>query len=1002
MKSHLTSPGWRKAVAVVASAAAMLSMFAIGAGTAGAAENDGKVVVSRVAKNGDKGYLEVDGKPFLMHGVQFFGEWQIYGSDKNPIPTDQKNPILSQDWLENGFEKTKAAGFDTIQIELAWNQIQPTSEGQYDWTLLDKYVEWAKKYDLKIDIVWWGINGCGGGIRENTVHGFMADIPDYLEADKYWGFKNNGGENEVPYLPNDSDPTRAADADYLFGEERKAVTAMFDHLAQVDTTHQTILFQIWNELNWNGWKDGHNKAQKNEWLRLADELGKAVKDSDYEVATRLNYRGNSIDSRSVLDKYENIDFSGPDAYTSSVSNMANIVKDTANKSDIAYIPETFSGGDNLVGVTATILANGGFVDFWQLNESWAGKMYSLYGIPDNGYEEYTDWKLGTIPKMPEASQKLARFNTVINKMGAQIAVAAPADMAGFNSDTDMPASGYTGSKTIAGKTVSFASGDDADAIGFALRNENDGAYLLASDSEGGSTFNLGAGVSASVGSYDDDGNWTGEPREVAADGTISIGSGELIRVIDASALSQTLDAGKSFKEADYTPESWKAYAQARKDAEQVLANPNATQIQLNDAAKTLAAAQDALVPSGRLTVVDPASLTVIAGTADDAIQGNAPKQVNVRAKASNPVRKDVTWDWRNVDTAPLANEGGRVSVPGTVTLDDGATLDATLTVYATAEHETNIAASYKNVWDDGHDSTDVGATFDGNTTNKGYTTWKSSGYSNFSLRPDYADAHNISKVKVYFYKDGNRASWSKNVSVKVWSVADNAWVPFGKTVDLSSYTQDGDAPVVEFTVDKPIAAKGVDIYGETDRYVSLSEVEIYAKDGTAVPASDASLADLRVDGSSVDGFNADKADYDVTIVHDAEYPLVQGLSRDTAAKVTVDQASDTNGGKATVSVTPADGNVEATKTYTVTFARVPKPDNNNGGDNNGGNPSNPSDPSNPDGNGGKNDGANQNADGQERDELSRTGSAIAMAAAAMMVAATAAVATLMIRRRSVR
>lgn len=192
MTLHFTSQGWRKAVAIAASAATMVSMFAVGASAATAAESADKVVVSQVANQDGKGYLEVDGKPFFMHGVQFFGEWQIYGSDAAPIPTDQKNPILPQDWLENGFEKTKAAGFDTIQIELAWNQIQPTSEGQYDWTLLDKYVQWAKKYDLKIDVVWWGLNGCGGGIRENTVHGYMADIPDYLEADKYWGFKNNG------------------------------------------------------------------------------------------------------------------------------------------------------------------------------------------------------------------------------------------------------------------------------------------------------------------------------------------------------------------------------------------------------------------------------------------------------------------------------------------------------------------------------------------------------------------------------------------------------------------------------------------------------------------------------------------------------------------------------------------------------------------------------------------------------------------------------------------
>lgn len=54
-----------------------------------------------------------------MTGVQSFGEWQTYGNgNMSPIPADQDTRILPQDWLENTFEKTAAAGFKTIQIEL--------------------------------------------------------------------------------------------------------------------------------------------------------------------------------------------------------------------------------------------------------------------------------------------------------------------------------------------------------------------------------------------------------------------------------------------------------------------------------------------------------------------------------------------------------------------------------------------------------------------------------------------------------------------------------------------------------------------------------------------------------------------------------------------------------------------------------------------------------------------------------------------------------------------
>ena len=294
-------------------------------------------VVSQVAKNGTKGYLEVDGKPFTMNGVQSFGEWQTFGNgNMSPIPTNQNTRILPQDWLENTFEKTAAAGFNTIQIELAWNQIEPTTQGVYDWTLLDKYVTWAKKYNLKIDIVWWGANGCGGGVLPGSAHGFMTSIPAYLQDQtKYWGNGGNG-EEVFPYLPIPGD-SHYNDANYLFTSERAAVTAMFDHLATVDTTHQTILFQVYNEPNGTStWSSQHAL-----WLSLMDQLGGAVKSSDYVVATRVNLIGSRISSAdSNINALPNIDFVGPDDYNLNVSDIAAAVKDTATKSDIAYIPES--------------------------------------------------------------------------------------------------------------------------------------------------------------------------------------------------------------------------------------------------------------------------------------------------------------------------------------------------------------------------------------------------------------------------------------------------------------------------------------------------------------------------------------------------------------------------------------------------------------------------------------------------------------------------------------
>ncbi|GAB3123274.1 DUF4969 domain-containing protein [Glaciibacter psychrotolerans] len=494
------------------------------------------VVVSQVAKNGTKGYLLVDGKPFTMSGVQSFGEWQTFGNDSmSPIPTNQNTRILSQDWLENTFEKTAAAGFSTIQIELAWNQIEPTTPGVYDWTLIDKYVAWAKKYNLKMDFVWWGANGCGGGVLPNSAHGFMTSIPVYLQnQSKYWGNGGNG-EEVFPYLPIVGN-AHYADANYLFASERTAVTAMFNHLADYDTTHQTILFQVYNEPNLtNTWG-----SQTALWLSLIDQLGAAVKNSNYIVATRVNFAGSRLPNGSI-GALANIDFAGPDYYSWNVTDIAKAVVDTATKSDIAYIPETFSNNSYLTSIAATALVNGGFVDFWQLNNGWAGRNYSFFGHPSEGYPSYTTWTLGTMPTLPEGVSRMNSFNTGVNKMTQLVAQALPADMRGFNIGTNVPSTSYNGSATLNNTTVTFSTPDGS--IGLALYDAVSNSHYLVSDTRTSATYNLGSSTAtASMGSFDAAGTWVSQgSRSVASTGNIQINPGELIKVSAPSGTNLALN-----------------------------------------------------------------------------------------------------------------------------------------------------------------------------------------------------------------------------------------------------------------------------------------------------------------------------------------------------------------------------------------------------------------------------------------------------------------------------
>lgn len=506
-------------------------------------------VVSQVAKNGTKGYLQVDGKPFLMYGVQNFGHWQIFGNGLNPdsVPVNWSNPILSEAWLENVFEKTAAAGFQMIQIELSWRTIQPTTAGQYDFHIIDKYITWAKKYNLKIDFIWFGTNGVGGAVFLNAFHGFIATVPDYLTADQYWQSTTVSGDQRRPPLLPISGETYYDTATYLFQQEQAAVKALFNHLAVVDTTHQTILFDLYNEPDAYPYFSSGG-AQTTAWRTLVDQLGAAVKTSNYVVATRMNFqRAHFADAtrRQVYSTFlsPNVDFIGADSYDHNPANQVGYVDEAISAgSPIGYIPETGGNSNDKMPVLASVLADGGFLDFWMLNDAWATTVtssggiqsgFSFYGDSTNvtGFQSYTSWTLGTIPALPASSQRVKNFNVGLNKMGSFVAAAEKANMRAFNASTvaaSQPVS-TTDTQTLGSRTLAFTT--TTRDVALAVLDPASGYIYVISDTAGSVTLNAGTGRRALIGQFNSAGNWnTTTTRTLASDGSFTLNTGELVKI----------------------------------------------------------------------------------------------------------------------------------------------------------------------------------------------------------------------------------------------------------------------------------------------------------------------------------------------------------------------------------------------------------------------------------------------------------------------------------------
>jgi hypothetical protein len=428
------------------------------------------VVVSRVVQNAEgKKYLEVDGKPFLVGHVQNAGVQETLGNQGGAFATP-----LPLDWMENLFEKTKAVGFDTISIILRWRDWEPTTRGVYDWTVIDKYVDWADKYGLRIDFAYFGSNSCGGTRLKGYNQGWATFVPDYLQdKEKYFGNGLYVGVNHMPWLP-DGGP-HDADARFVMNSEVNAVGALFDHLAVKDTTHRTILFQVQNEPDWHG---KYNSAQKPLVWNWMNAIGNAVKTSDYRVATRVNAGGNMpFQDFQSISGLSGIDGVGDDAYSNHVEVIGNVIRNQSvlGGTNLPHISENDGGYGNHTSLELAALVNGGYYDVWELDGNNGQAMYT---------GDYTRWTVGTPGTMTAGTTRMSYLLPALSKIGALVSTAPPHRMAGFNIDTDAPVAGYSGTKQVYSHQVRYTGNDVALAL-----SDNNSVYVV-SDTSSSAAFKV--------------------------------------------------------------------------------------------------------------------------------------------------------------------------------------------------------------------------------------------------------------------------------------------------------------------------------------------------------------------------------------------------------------------------------------------------------------------------------------------------------------------------------
>ncbi|MDR0506435.1 MAG: DUF4969 domain-containing protein [Dysgonamonadaceae bacterium] len=358
------------------------------------------IEVSKVITENGKTVFLVDGIPFPIYGAQIRLDAFI-NCDKMSI-TD----------VEKYFAKGKELGVNCLEVSLCWKMIEP-KENIFDFTLIDKIMEYANKYGLKIELLWFSTNMIGDSFSNLVPAYILKDSQKRFYRADEGTFSGLYGYRYVLIL-NDK---------WILERETNAVTNLFNHIHRWDNEHESkhpvITAQIHNEpdglVRWRmdqqhfAYRDGKPLSKEAAWkmtLDALDAVGKAVKNSSYKVATRTNLiSGKGINpypeapnaKPDDVFQLEGIDFVSFDPYKTSINEIVSETLAYASlQGNYPLIAENRGAYTNTPSLMLAASVLGGGYDMYDLATSTFINQNSKPPFDDEGvYTSYLQEKIHT-------------------------------------------------------------------------------------------------------------------------------------------------------------------------------------------------------------------------------------------------------------------------------------------------------------------------------------------------------------------------------------------------------------------------------------------------------------------------------------------------------------------------------------------------------------------------------------------------------------------------------
>ena len=224
------------------------------------------MVISRVISQNGRNYMEHNGLPRLMLGVQIRLD-------------DAVRAGCCEREIEEYFAKAAECNFPAVCIPIEWS-IPINWEKSIDWDCdVDSYLPdrdspyvqrclaYADKYNLSVHWLWFGSNVLAGQSR------VPKDIANNPVTYPQFTYEENGRKETV------IDVTTPA----FIEREKEALGWFLVQLKKFDKNHRTCVIQIQNEPNYHGFR-----GQRKERLKAIGILGSFIKESDFSLVTRVN------------------------------------------------------------------------------------------------------------------------------------------------------------------------------------------------------------------------------------------------------------------------------------------------------------------------------------------------------------------------------------------------------------------------------------------------------------------------------------------------------------------------------------------------------------------------------------------------------------------------------------------------------------------------------------------------------------------------------------------